>query len=136
MLVTNLQVFVIHALARYYLNQPKELTLLFVFKAAYITVLTAAPITWVKLAMNCLLPVMLFDKGGQVIKHYRSKSTGQMSGATLLLQWMQFSGRLCTTLLSGAAGDFIAPMVLNVFFATVIGTQWILYRESKQVKKE
>ena len=136
LLVTNFQVFVIHALARYYLNQPGKLSLLFAIKVAYLAALTAAPISWVKVVMKCLLPVMLFDKGGQVYRHYKSKSTGQLSGATLLLQWLQFSGRICTSLLSGAAGDFILPMVLNVFFATLNGIQWILYKDNKQLKQE
>ena len=90
-MVTNLQVFIIHALARYYLNQPTQLTALFLLKSLYILLLILTPLAWIKLAMNCLLPVMIFNRGGQVYRHYKDQSTGQLAGATLLLQWIQFA---------------------------------------------
>lgn len=135
-IVTNIQVFTIHALARYYLNQPKQLSLLFGAKLLYIAVLTVAPLSWIKFVMNCLLPVVLFERGGAVYKHYKNKSTGQLSGATLFLQWAQFSGRIFTSVMSGAEADFIAPMVLNCFFGTIILGQWLLYRSAKEEKTE
>ena len=128
--------FTIHALARHYLNQSRELALLFGAKLLYIAVLTAAPLSWIKVAMNCLLPVVLFERSGAVYKHYKNKSTGQLSGATLFLQWAQFSGRIFTSVVAGAEADFIAPMILNCFFATIILGQWLLYRNEKEEKTE
>ena len=69
-------------------------------------------------------------------KHYQNKSTGQLSGATLGLQWTQFGGRIFTSVMAGAEGDFIAPMVLNFFFGTVILGQWFWYRRDKGEKTE
>ncbi|KAL5250046.1 hypothetical protein ACHWQZ_G015948 [Mnemiopsis leidyi] len=135
-LITNIQVFTIHALARYYLHQPRQLSLLLLAKLLYILLLTAAPLPWIKFVMNCLLPVVLVERGGAVYKHYKNKSTGQLSGATLGLQWTQFAGRIFTSVMAGAEGDFVAPMVLNFFFGTVILGQWIWYRRGKGEKKE
>ena len=133
--MTNIQVFIIHALARYYLNQPDKLTILFLGKAGLTIILALLPLDYIKTFMNCLLPMMIYNKTTMAYKHYKDKSTGQLAGATLWMQFVQFSGRIFTTVMSGNNG-FLPPMLLNWSYQTVYVLQYLWYSRSQGKEEE
>ena len=137
LLIVNIQVFIVHVLARYYLNEPKKLITLLLCKAVMVTVLTFLPLSYIQLIMKCFPPLMIYNKTNMLYKHYKDKSTGQMAGSTLYMQLFQFSGRLFTVIMTGNSG-FLPVMFLNWLFQLLYVLQYLWYggEDEKETDKK
>lgn len=80
---------------------------------------------------------MIFNKSSMAYKHYKEQSTGQLAGATIYMQFIQFSGRIFTVVMTGAT-EFLPPMVLNWTFQSVFVLQYLWYKggDKKEEKKK
>ena len=122
-------------MARYYLNQTKKITALIICKCILVTGLALLPLPYIKLGMNFLLPMMVYNKTTMAYKHYKDKSLGQMAGATLYMQYFQFSGRIFTVLMTGSTA-FLPPMLLNWIYQTVFVAQYLWYKKDDKKEEE
>ena len=126
LLIINIQGFTVHVLARYYLNNPKKLTTLLLYKAIFVTTLALLPLSYVQLVMKCLPPLMIYNKTSGLYKHYKDQSTGQMAGTTLYMQLFQFSGRIFTLVMTGNYG-LLPTMSVNWTFQFMFVLQYLWY---------
>ena len=125
-MITNIQVLIITLLSRYYLSQHRTLLLTILFKTTTTLLLFSAPLPYLQMALKCIFPIMIFTKVSTTWGHYKSQSTGALSGTTLALQCFQFSGRVFTSLMAGDM-DFVAPSAINAFFAYIHLVQFWVY---------
>jgi hypothetical protein len=100
-----------------------------------VTFLALLPLQYIKLGMNCLLPMMIYNKTTMAYKHYKDKSTGQLAGATIYMQFVQFSGRIFTVVMTGAT-EFLPPMLLNWTYQTVFVLQYLWYNRDDKKEEE
>eukprot|EP00116_Pleurobrachia_bachei_P012524 sb/3472786/ len=135
LIITNIQVLIIQLLSRYYLSQHRNLLLTILFKTTTTVLLASTPLEYLQILLKCIFPIMIFNKITTTWQHYKTKSTGAMSGATLAMQCFQFSGRCFTAVMSGAS-EFIAPSAINAFFAFIYLFQFWVYGGGKVLKAE